>query len=80
MSSYVVNNNDLYFTVRFEEMVCYTLCIMYKGEIINPNYFIGCEKEDLFDTVMFEVMVSYILCIMYLGEIIYWNDFICSEQ
>ena len=46
-------------------MVGYTLCIMYKGEIINPKHFKGGEKKDLFDTVMFEVTVGYTLCIMY---------------
>jgi hypothetical protein len=56
-------------------MVGYTLCIMYKGEIINPKHFKGGEKKDLFDTVMFEVMVGYTLCIMYKGEIINLNDF-----
>ena len=65
MTSQVVNNKDLFYTVRFEVTVGYTLCIMYKGEIINPKHFIGGEKEDLFDTVMFEVTVGYTLCIMY---------------
>ena len=40
-----MNNKDLFYTVRFEVMVGYTLCMLYKGEIINANDFIGGEQE-----------------------------------
>ena len=60
-------------------MVGYTLCIMYKGEIINQKHFKGGEKKDLFDTVMFEVMVGYTLSIMYKGEIINPKHFIGGD-